>query len=40
MKSAGDYFYTEAGEIHDAVAKEDTIAFVSLERDIEIIGNT
>ncbi len=34
--STGDYFYTEAGEVHDTVAEEDTIAFVSLEKDIEI----
>ncbi len=35
--STGDYFYTEAGEVHDTVAEEDPIAFVSLEKDIEIV---
>ena len=36
--SEGDYFYTEAGEIHDVVAEEDTIVFVSSEKGFEIIG--
>lgn len=35
--STGDYFYTEAGKVHDTVAEEDTIVFVSLERGIEIL---
>jgi len=35
----GDYLFTEAGEIHDAVAEEDTIFYVSSEKGIDIIEN-
>ena len=33
----GDYLFTEAGEIHDALAEEDTIFYVSSEMGIEIL---
>lgn len=33
----GDYLFTEAGEVHDAVANERTVFFVSGEKGIEIL---
>lgn len=33
----GDYLFTQAGEIHDATAEEDTIFYVSSEMGIEIL---
>ena len=33
----GDYLFTEAGEIHDAVAEDDTVFYVSSEKGIEIL---
>lgn len=33
----GDYLYTEAGEIHDALAEEETVFYVSSEQGIEIL---
>ena len=35
--SAGDYLYTEAGEIHALVALEDSVIFASTERAIRVI---
>ena len=35
--SAGDYLYTEAGEIHSLVALEDSMIFASTERAIRVI---
>ena len=35
--SAGDYLYTEAGEIHALVALEDSVVFASTERAIRVI---
>ena len=35
--SAGDYLYTEAGEIHALVALEDSVIFASNERAIRVI---
>ena len=35
--SAGDYLYTEAGEIHALVALEDSVIFASTERAIRVV---
>ena len=35
--SAGDYLYTEAGEIHAIVALEDSVVFASTERAIRVV---
>jgi quercetin dioxygenase-like cupin family protein len=35
--SAGDYLYTEAGEIHALTALEDSVIFASTERAIRVI---
>ena len=37
MLSAGDYLYTEAGEIHALVALEDSVIFASTERAIRVV---
>ena len=33
----GDYLYTEEGEVHDVVAEEDVLMYVTVESGIEIV---
>jgi quercetin dioxygenase-like cupin family protein len=34
---AGDYLYTEPGEVHDLIALEDSVLFASTERRVHVV---
>ena len=35
--TAGDYFYTEPGEVHDVLAIEDSVIYVASEKPVTVL---